>query len=701
MRALLPLSAAVLLSTSSLALAQSFTISSGQTVTTRQIMNGPSAIGIVEAGGTIRTTNLGVSAIRSNGDAAVIRNSGLLATMGRFGYAIEANGNNAVIENYGVIETSNSYAHNVRINLSSNNFIANYGTMRMNGAYAGAVEISSGNNNTVVNYGSVYSLNPEGFLFRMSGNNNRLLNLGYVYGVGEGITIDSTAGRFVNMGAVTLNGPSAWAFFAGQPDVEAANFGTINVTGTNTYGVLVNFNAPRFRLVNHGTITVTGTNAVAMEAAGGGETIINSGSILAQGANSRAFNFYAGNTTLTLLPGSAIQGVIQYYNGAEQTATLNIEGGASTALTFAGGIPSRINANGAVVAIDPTALRVATADVSAASTTGAQIDALLDSVFTALENRPRVGIGSSGASSAAAAPLGYAASPLAPEAFAFLDDTNALQQPVAWLNGFGGFSRRDLPTGLEMSSRMAGLVAGVEFPVSATDTFGLMFGGALGTTSAGSTSTNASSGFAGLYGTHRFDPVTLDAALFFGGTQLGSRRAIIDNTIAGGISTATADYHALFIAPEIGLSNDFEFGGQAITARGALQYAGIFTDGYTEQGSAGGLTIAAQAAHQVTAKLSLAVPFVLSSDSNATTTITPRLGVDGTGQFGDRVVTGTLAGTPIRFDATNGSGIGVSAGMQFEHQVTDRWSVVADASAGLGSGGQVDGQAGLSLRVGF
>ncbi|WP_354042068.1 hypothetical protein [Devosia sp. UYZn731] len=62
------------------AYSQSFVIEDSQTVTTTKTMAGASEVGIVKAGGAIKTTAGGVQAIVANGPYATIVNSGLVST---------------------------------------------------------------------------------------------------------------------------------------------------------------------------------------------------------------------------------------------------------------------------------------------------------------------------------------------------------------------------------------------------------------------------------------------------------------------------------------------------------------------------------------------------------------------------------------------------------------------------------------------
>lgn len=363
-------------------------------------------------------------------------------------------------------------------------------------------------------------------------------------------------------------------------------------------------------------------------------------------------------------------------------------------LTFTGAVPANVHANGLIVGVDQSALKVVAADASSAKVSGLDVDALLDSVFSSLNNRAT-------GDSAPLDPLGYSAERRGAEAFAFLDESQSLAQPSAWLKLFGGVSKLELPTGVQASSQMGGLIAGIEMPLTQLDTAGFFLGGATGSTSAGSADITQNSGFAGFYSEHHFDQYALDMALVLGGTHYSGVRSVIDNTLPGGVTTANADYNGFFVSPELGLSRDFDLGGQALEVRGSLQYAGMFLEGYSETGPGGSLTIDPRSVHQLTAKVSLATPFLLHSDAGTITRLTPRIGIDGSTQYGDQVVTGSLAGTPVSFNASSGPALTLSAGAQLEHRVADRWSIIGDLE-GTGSPSKLLGaQASLQFKLNF
>jgi hypothetical protein len=700
--------------------AQSFTVGDGQTVTTTQTMNGVSDIGIVEAGGTIATTGSGMRAIVANGARSVIVNHGVISTTGftaraiqsygggasitnygtvsterGFAAGITAYGGNNTIENYGTISTLGSYG-DAMVAVGGNDMLVNYGTITMSGLYAGAMS-ASGAGSIVRNDGHILATSEASYMLSADGADSVIINNGTIVGNADyviGLVASGDSAQATNTGAISTTGSSSYGVAISSSWVEASNTGSIAATGSDVIAVATYGGYWGRTVTNKGTIAANGLNAIGIYVGGDNDVVINSGTIIAEGTNSRAIDFQGAGSTLTLLSGSSIEGMINYAPGAAGSGTLNVERGLSAALTFTGALPGTIDANGMLLAVDSSNLKVVTADASSIEVTGTEVDALLDSVFNTLGNRAA---GSTRAMSSE--PLGYYAAPQGPAVFAVAGEAPA--GPRAWLNAFGGVSQLELAAGGQALSRIGGLVAGIDIATTSSDTAGLLLGGAMSATAVDGADVTANAGFAGIYGTYRFDQSALDLALLLGATRYSSERTVLDNTMVGGVTTALADYNGYFIAPEIGLGRDLDLGGQTVKVRGALRYTGLFFDGYSETGSAGDLTIAAREAHQLTAKVSIAMPLVLFGDAEAVTRLTPRLGIDGSLQVGDQVVSGSLAGTPISLDTSSGASARLSAGMQFEHLVSDRWSVIADVEGGMSSNKSLAAQASLEFRLHF
>jgi outer membrane autotransporter protein len=98
-------------------------------------------------------------------------------------------------------------------------------------------------------------------------------------------------------------------------------------------------------------------------------------------------------------------------------------------------------------------------------------------------------------------------------------------------------------------------------------------------------------GFGGGYGRYDMRNYFVDFALFGGGISSNSTRLVANNLVASGLETATASYHGWFISPDVTVGYRFINGFGTLTPKARLRYVGGSLDGYSETGSAQGLTI--------------------------------------------------------------------------------------------------------------
>lgn len=607
------------------AIAQSFTVLSGQTRTTTQTMAGNGNVGIVEAGGSIGTTFTGGDGISSSGINGLITQSGSISTAGLQAYGIYSTGAGVRIDQTGTTTTT---------------------------GYEGVGFGSSGADAWITNSGSISTMGYQASGIYSTGAGARVSQSGSISTAGAlayGITIVGSGAQVVQSGTITTTGAGASGITLAGANAQLTNSGTIKASGNVGYG-----------------ITMRSANA----------QITNSGVIQATGTNARALSFEPGalSNALTLANGSRIEGLVYVDNSVAGTMTLNLQSAQSSVVQFENTMPGTINgASGLTYAIDAANLRLLSADVTLQQQAGNRLDALLSGTFGALAARGGIGAGSTGF-----APMSYVAPVAASAAFAGFDAGAPAATSNIWASGFGGKS------GLGTSYGFGGLIIGADTAVSWNWTAGLLTGASRGQSVSGADRIDEGSVFFGAYGQGVFNDTTLDLALLLGRAGFDSSRAV--STIAG-MQTATASYGAFFLSPELGVTHNFDAGGQTIEVGGSLRYASIFIDGYTETGSLGNLTVDARAVHQLSARAYVAVPFESSHGDGSLTRITPRLGVEATSQFGADMVGGAIAGSAVSFSANTGGRLLGFAGLRFEHETAGNLVFSGDVEAGLDRNG--------------
>lgn len=97
--------------------------------------------------------------------------------------------------------------------------------------------------------------------------------------------------------------------------------------------------------------------------------------------------------------------------------------------------------------------------------------------------------------------------------------------------------------------------------------------------------------FAGLLGVYNADLALVNFGVTAGRLQHKNKRFVNDNTITDGASQATASYDSTFLAPQIGISKNFNSENIIYKPSANVRYNIQSIDGYTETGSNGNATI--------------------------------------------------------------------------------------------------------------
>jgi hypothetical protein len=300
---------------------------------------------------SVTGTSVGIDVGSSNN---TINNFGTITTNGNDVYGISAQGTNLTVVNSGTIgrfdipnfvfDTAGIFAPGGGLSVT-NNFgatiqgqngiiglgvgtIVNSGLINAFTTFGGGTGIDyAGNNTSMVTVTNNKTGVITGDAFGINANSAIVYNYGTISGPGLGGTgINANTLVLINYMNAVVTGDGFGVSGSQTPNLTIANLGTISATGLGAFVVLGNV----VTIVNSGTIsdapgnTGTGTTAISMSTgritnnangvisgdvgivASGNTTIFNAGTIT--GAGGTAIGFSSGGNTLTLGPGSVING---------------------------------------------------------------------------------------------------------------------------------------------------------------------------------------------------------------------------------------------------------------------------------------------------------------------------------------------------------------------------------------------------------
>ncbi|MEP3279252.1 MAG: autotransporter domain-containing protein, partial [Stappiaceae bacterium] len=535
-------------------------------------------------GGNLQTNSSNSSVMNSGTVDGFINTVGTgsdIVNSGSVGGSVRALGGDANIVNSGRVEdfllTSgvNSGITNTRFVGSyistalENSAVTNTGTV---GTFIG----TSGNSSSVVNTGSV-ALDID-----TQGQNSSVTNTGNVgqniqtLEINSGVTNSGFVGININTqkqnSGVTNNGT-----VGGEIETIGAGSGVYN---SGTVGQAIATFGDNADIVNSGIVVdalaATGTNSVIynsgtvgsrIESSGNNGRVVNSG-LVGTGEDDDGILLDGINSYLTLLPGSIIQGEIDF-SGAG-TRTLNIGNGLSinNTLDFTG-TPVVVIANGAVfAAADGGAgpgTRVSVVDPTNLSTQDEQLADLTGGIASARENRL------SGVRNGAAGSVTTSG----PYDAAAASDPN---HPF-WMQGFGSYRQQEAEgPAVETNQWIGGFVIGADDLLQDNLRVGFLGGAAWGGVEADfdSQETDSQSFFVGSYASLLKAGLIFDLALTAGYSDFDQERSVANNLAAGGLETATADFSGWFVSPELTITKPTVLLGRRLETSLALRYAGLF-----------------------------------------------------------------------------------------------------------------------------
>ncbi len=600
---------------SSPALAQFVCTSNGDNKSCTNTGTSGSFTNSTAAGGTATTANSGTvngnvnSQTNAGGDAS-LTNSGTIA---QYAYAQTFAGGNATLTNSGTI---GQYAY-AQTFAGGNATLTNSGTI---GQYAYA-QTFVGGNASMTNSGTI---GQYAYAQTFAGGNASLTSSGTI---GAYAYAQTFAGGDVTMTNSGTIGQYAYAQTFAGGNASLTNSGTI---GQYTY--VQTFAGGNATLINSGTVA---QYAQVQTFAGGNATMTNSGAIY-QGA--QLATFAGGSTSLTNLglivggPNPAIQ-----FSGGPDTLT-NVVGsrvigainlvGVNDKVNFVGGnwlftfntlAGATINTNGApfavsgnrVAVLDPTVL--ALEDRSVMYFTGA-LSSMLQDRFKGMpvsgggvggisgfapEATNRIGVAGEAFAGIPSLSMAYSSTGTNPSnANAMYAKAPALAVPVydtvVWASGFGGERRQWENGSIQRATDTAyGGALGVDRQFTPDLRLGVFAGGGNSRLSVDFNIQRVDSDyvFGGGYGRWDKRNYYVDFALFGGGLSSNSTRQIANNTVANGLEIATAGYNGWFISPDVTYGYRIFMGDNVFTPKARVRYVGGTLDGFTEAGSAQGLTM--------------------------------------------------------------------------------------------------------------
>lgn len=512
--------------------------------------------------------------------------------------------------------------------------------------------------------GNVFNSSNAGFISAYNG----------IYVIGGDIE------GFINFSSGLIRGEAYGVFVGSGNVVNLSNHGTIEASGTDVAGqTAVHAEANIINLVNTGTIDSTredggaGGSDFAIRAREQIMGITNSGKILASlDAGSYAIQeegFFGGGgeTVLTLLPGSVIQGNILLHGGGADEDTLVVGKGLNLATTFESQLPN-VDADGALVAADAATGLVAVVDTSVL----AAQDNALSQVTGAISNA----IGKQSGR----------------------EQRNGEQD--WWLEGLGGFSQNTADGLADTNHFFGGAIAGTDIVLGGDTRFGI-FGGmvvsAIETSVANGNRLNSNSYFGGGYSRFDADAFYANFGLTAGVVANSSTRTVANNLVLGGLETARADYNTYFVTPEVTIGTEvMSTEDYALEPSLRLRYGLLHSSGYQETGSVGHLTLRDHTTHILDARLQMAMP-ITSFGPEALFEL--RTGVDGRFIVGANNLNGSLLGQQLVGFNPGGAqmSVGGFVGADFSYAFSDVASVFAAAEVGLSSETSFNG----NIEIGF